>query len=69
MARATPPFSTPDLSALARHLSRELTGAPGEPGHPSLMNMLARMPDCRDYQRIEQPPPPEATALIRHLHA
>jgi len=33
------------------------------------MNMLARTPDCRDYQRIEQPPPPEATALIRHLHA
>lgn len=31
--------------------------------------MLSRKPDCTDYRRIEQRPPPEALALIRHLAA
>ncbi len=29
--------------------------------------MVARTPDCREHQRIERQPPPEALALIRHL--
>jgi hypothetical protein len=29
--------------------------------------LMARTPDGRAYRRIEQPPPPEALALIRHL--
>lgn len=31
--------------------------------------MLSRKPDCTDYRRIEQRPPPEALALIRQLAA
>ena len=42
MTRKNLPFSTPDLSALARPLSRELTETPEKPGHFSLMNMVAR---------------------------
>ena len=29
--------------------------------------LVSRTEDCRDYRRIEQPPPPEALALIRRL--
>lgn len=29
--------------------------------------LVARTDDCREYRRIEQPPPPDAAALIRHL--
>ncbi|WP_372839600.1 DUF2087 domain-containing protein [Phaeovulum sp.] len=31
--------------------------------------MLTRKPDCTDYRRVEQRPPPEALALIRALSA
>jgi hypothetical protein len=31
--------------------------------------LLARTPDGRVYRRVERRPPPEATALIRHLKA
>jgi hypothetical protein len=31
--------------------------------------LVRRSPDCRSYARIEQPPPPEALALIRRLSA
>ncbi|MFD2180789.1 DUF2087 domain-containing protein [Rhodoplanes azumiensis] len=31
------------------------------------LGLLARTPDGREYRRVEQPPPPEARALIRHL--
>jgi hypothetical protein len=33
------------------------------------LRLISRSPSCTDYTRIEQPPPPEAVALIRHLHA
>lgn len=35
----------------------------------SLVNLglMSRTEDCRDYRRIERPPPPEALALIRRL--
>jgi hypothetical protein len=29
--------------------------------------LVSRTPDCRDYRRIERPPPPEALALIRRV--
>jgi hypothetical protein len=31
--------------------------------------MMSRKPDCTEYRRIEQRPPPEALALIRQLSA
>ncbi|RAI38251.1 hypothetical protein CH341_28220 [Rhodoplanes roseus] len=31
------------------------------------LGLLARTPDGREYRRVEQPPPAEARALIRHL--
>lgn len=31
------------------------------------LGLLARTPDGREYRRVEQAPPPEARALIRHL--
>ncbi|MDC7789244.1 DUF2087 domain-containing protein [Rhodoplanes sp. TEM] len=33
------------------------------------LGLLARTPDGREYRRVEQPPPAEARALIRHLAA
>ncbi|MEO8240778.1 MAG: DUF2087 domain-containing protein [bacterium] len=33
------------------------------------LTLITRSPSCTDYRRREQPPPPEAVALIRHLHA
>lgn len=32
------------------------------------LKLISRSPDCQDYRRIDQPPPPEALALIRQLH-
>lgn len=29
--------------------------------------LMGRTRDCREYRRIEQPPSPDAAALIRHL--
>jgi hypothetical protein len=29
--------------------------------------LVTRTPDCRQYRRLEQPPPAEAAALIRHI--
>ncbi|MFL9825950.1 DUF2087 domain-containing protein [Rhodoplanes sp. SY1] len=33
------------------------------------LGLLVRTPDGREYRRVEQPPPAEARALIRHLSA
>ena len=33
------------------------------------LKLISRSPACTDYRRIDQPPPPEAVALIRHLHS
>lgn len=52
MMRTTLPYSAPDLSALARHLARELAETPEPPGHLSLMNMLARGAGFRNYQHF-----------------
>ena len=52
MTRKNLPFSTPDLFALARPLSRELTETPEKPGHLSLMNMVARGAGFRNFQHF-----------------
>ena len=31
------------------------------------LGLVSRTDDCRDYRRVERPPPPEALALIRKL--
>jgi hypothetical protein len=31
------------------------------------LGLVSRTEDCRDYRRIERPPPPDALALIRKL--
>ena len=33
------------------------------------LKLISRSPDCQDYRRIDQPPTPEAVALIRHIHS
>ena len=33
------------------------------------LNLISRTADCTDYRRLDQPPPAEAVALIRQLHA
>jgi hypothetical protein len=43
----------------AAQLRRSMVGA----------RMLTRKPDCTEYRRVEQRPPPEALALIRQLAA
>ncbi|MBW6505161.1 MAG: DUF2087 domain-containing protein [Rhodobacteraceae bacterium] len=43
----------------AAQLRRSMVGA----------RMLSRRPDCTDYRRVEQRPPPEALALIGQLQA
>ena len=32
------------------------------------LRLISRSADCTDYRRLDQPPPPEAVALIGHLH-
>lgn len=32
------------------------------------LKLISRDPDCTNYRRLDRPPPPEAVALIRHLH-
>jgi hypothetical protein len=32
------------------------------------LHLISRSADCRDYRRLDQPPPAEAVALIRKLH-
>ncbi|GEO81631.1 DUF2087 domain-containing protein [Pararhodospirillum oryzae] len=46
------PFSTPDISALARALGRELEACPGTPGHVQVLNMLARGVGYRNFQHL-----------------
>lgn len=52
MTRTSLPYSAPDLSALARHLAKQLTEAPDPLGHMSLMNMLARGAGFRNCQHF-----------------
>lgn len=52
MTRTAIPFHVEDISALARHLTRQLAEGGGSPGHLSLMNMLARAAGFRNFQHL-----------------
>ena len=47
------PFATPDISALAKTLSREIRALETPPGHVQLLNMLARAAGYRNYQAMK----------------
>ena len=51
MTRTALPFEVDDISALARSLAQQLTEVP-EPGHQSLLNMLARGAGFRNFQHF-----------------
>lgn len=52
MSRPLIPLTTPDISAFARTLSRQLSAAEGTPSHLALMNMLARSAGYRNFQHM-----------------
>jgi hypothetical protein len=52
MTRQTHSLALPDISAAARSLARDLAATP-EPGHLSLMNMLARAAGFRNFQHLK----------------
>ncbi|HYE45116.1 MAG TPA: DUF2087 domain-containing protein [Caulobacter sp.] len=47
------PFAAPDISALAKTLSREIRALETPPGHVQLLNMLARAAGYRNYQAMK----------------
>ena len=47
------PFAAPDLSALARILTREVAALPTPPGHVQMLNILARAAGHRNYQALK----------------
>lgn len=47
------PFSAPDISALARTLSREISALGTPPGHVQLLIILARAAGHRNYQALK----------------
>lgn len=63
------PFAAPDISALAKTLSREIRALEAAPGHVQMLNILARAAGHRNYQalkaqhdaggRLAAPAPPE----------
>jgi hypothetical protein len=52
MSRTYIPFSTGDISALARSLREQLSQNGGHPGHVELLNMLARAAGHRNFQSL-----------------
>jgi hypothetical protein len=72
MSRTCIPFSTGDISSLARSLRNQLARVDGAPGQLELLNMLARAAGYRNYQslraqsiardRFEAPAAPPPTA-------
>jgi hypothetical protein len=52
MSKTHIPFSTGDISALARSLGAQLDGAGHAPGHVELLNMLARAAGHRNFQSL-----------------
>ncbi len=84
MTRTALSLHIPDLSAMARHLEKQIAGADSPPGHLALMNMLARAAGFRNFQhfrasalaaaKLEAPPGPEADhkrveQVLRHFDA
>lgn len=68
MSKTPLPFSTDDISSLARSLHGQLAQHDHPPGHVALLNMLARGAGWRNFQhfraqadaqaQLETPPPP-----------
>jgi hypothetical protein len=52
MSRISIPFSTCDISALARSLRDQLSNCDHTPGHVELLNMLARSTGHRNFQSL-----------------
>lgn len=73
--KAALPFAAPDISALAKTLSREIRALDAAPGHIQMLNILARAAGYRNYQalkaqhdardRLDAPPKPEPA--VDHL--
>jgi hypothetical protein len=53
MTKTLHAFAAPDLSALAKHLKRELEARADLPGHVELLNMLTRAVGYRNYQHFK----------------
>lgn len=76
MSRTLLPFSTPDVSTLARLLERELDGCDHKPGHVELLNMLSRSAGFRNFQhfraqsaareRLRNPAPEPVAEAVDH---
>jgi hypothetical protein len=47
------PFAAPDISALAKTLSREIRALQTPPGHVQMLNILARAAGHRNYQALK----------------
>ncbi|EHJ46806.1 Protein of unknown function DUF2087 [Solidesulfovibrio carbinoliphilus subsp. oakridgensis] len=64
-----PPRQTFDERGITGHLqARHLFGDPALLRRELCdLGLLARTADCREYRRVEQRPPAEARALVRHL--
>lgn len=75
MTRTALPFTAPDISGLAKTLSREVRALDTPPGHVQMLNILARAAGHRNYQalkaqhdageRLAGPPP--AAQPVDHL--
>jgi hypothetical protein len=52
MSKTCIPFSTGDISALARSLRDQLAQADGAPSHLAMLNMLARAAGYRNFQSL-----------------
>jgi hypothetical protein len=52
MTRLSLPYRAEDISVLARRLGAELAGHEGQPGHLTLLNMLARGAGFRNFQHF-----------------
>jgi hypothetical protein len=79
MTRISYAFEVADISALAKALVRQLSEAPGTPGHLSMLNMLARGAGFRNFQHfrasrgaaaaLAAPAPVETTDFTRVARA
>lgn len=53
MTKTPLPFASPDISGLAKTLSRELRALETPPGHVQMLNILARAAGHRNYQAMK----------------
>ncbi|MBB4864354.1 hypothetical protein HNP46_003218 [Pseudomonas nitritireducens] len=77
MSRQRLPYHAPDISALAKALTRQLDEAPERPGHVEMLNLLARAVGFRNYQalrasheaatRLAREPEPAAAVDFRRV--